>query len=86
MRLIVTFSAVAMIGLSSSAMGFETAPSQVSTEDVTLSLQSLEVRPSAKRDDTDVSVVRASRSGGFLGRLMEIERRKNAWFRRTFTR
>ncbi len=82
MRLIVALSTVAMIGLSSSAMGFETAPLQISSGDATQSLQSLEVRPSAKLNHTEV----VARSGGFFGRLMDVERRKNAWFRRTFTR
>ena len=84
MRLIVALSTVAMIGLSSSAMGFETAPSQISAINVTQSLQSLEVRPSAKLNGTDASVVRAGRSGGFFGRIMDVERRKNAWLRGMF--
>ncbi|HQX52336.1 MAG TPA: hypothetical protein PLR25_20615 [Planctomycetaceae bacterium] len=82
MRLIVALSTVAMIGLSSTAMGFETSPSLIPAGDVTQSLQSLEVRQSAKVNHTEV----VARSGGFFGRLMDVERRKNAWFRRTFTR
>lgn len=84
MRLIIALSTVAMIGLSSSAMGFETAPSQITAVDTAYSLQSLETRPAAKLNETDLSVARAGRAGGFFGRLMEIERRKNAWLRGMF--
>ena len=48
MRLLVALSTVAMIGLSSSAMGFETARSQISSGNLTQSLQSLEVRQSTE--------------------------------------
>ena len=81
MRLIVAFSTVAMIGLSSSAMGFESAPSPISSGDLAQSLQSLEVRQSAKLADSECSVAAGGRAGGFFGRLMEMERRKNAWLR-----
>lgn len=81
MRFIVALSAVAMIGLSSSAMGSESAPSQVSRLNATESLQSLEVRQSAKPVEHDLVLARGGRSGGFFGRLMELERRKNAWLR-----
>lgn len=81
MRLIIALSAVAMIGLSSSAMGFEAAPSQIPAGNLNLSLQSLEVRHSTKPVENDLVLARSNRSGGFFGRLMEIERRKNAWLR-----
>lgn len=81
MRFVVALSTVAMIGLSSSAMGSESAPSQVSRLHVTESLQSLEVRQSAKPAGDDLVVARGGRSSGVFGRLMELERRKNAWLR-----
>lgn len=81
MRFIVALSTVAMIGLSSSAMGSESAPSQLSRVNVTESLQSLEVRQSAKPVEGHLVLARGGRSGGFFGRLMELERRKNAWLR-----
>lgn len=83
MRLLVALSAVAMIGLTSSAMGFESAPLQISSGNLTQSLQSLEVRQSSKLAD-DFSVVQSRRAGGFFNRLMELERRKNAWLRSLF--
>jgi len=81
MRLIIAFSTVAMIGLSSSAMGFESAPSQISSGNLAQSLQSLEVRQSAKPAESELTVAAGGRAGGFFGRLMEMERRKNAWLR-----
>ncbi|MBC7964299.1 MAG: hypothetical protein H7Z17_00110 [Fuerstia sp.] len=83
MRLLVALSTVAMIGLSSTAMGFESAPSQLPSGNLTQSLQSLEVRQSPKQAD-EFSVVGSGRAGGFFGRIMEIERRKNAWLRGMF--
>jgi len=80
MRLLVALSAVAMVGLTSSAMGFEAAPSQISSGGLTQSLQSLEVRKSSKQAD-EFSVVQRGRAGVFFNRLMEMERRKNAWLR-----
>jgi hypothetical protein len=84
MRFAVALSTVAMIGLSSSAMGVESAPSQISTINATESLQSLEVRQSAKPVGNDLVLARGGRSGGVFSRLMEIERRKNAWLRGMF--
>ncbi len=84
MRFVVALSTVAMIGLSSSAMGSESAPSQISRLNVTESLQSLEVRQSAKPVGNDLALARSGRSSGVFGRLMEIERRKNAWLRGMF--
>ena len=81
MRFVVALSAVAMIGLTSSAMGSESAPSHVSSVNVTESLQSLEIRQSAKPVGVDLVMARGGRSSGFFGRLMELERRKNAWLR-----
>ncbi len=80
MRLLIALSAVGIVGLSSSAMGFESAPSQISSGNQTQSLQSLEVRQSSKQAD-EFAVVQNGRAGGFFGRLMEMERRKNAWLR-----
>jgi hypothetical protein len=80
MRLLVVLSTMAMIGLSSTAMGFEATLSPISSGNLTQSLQSLEVRQSSKQAD-EFSVVQSSRVGGFFGRLMEMERRKNAWLR-----
>lgn len=84
MRFCVALSTVAMIGLSSSAMGFESAPSSISSVNVTESIQSLEVRQSSKPVANDLVLARGGQSGGFFGRLMEIERRKNAWLRGLF--
>ena len=80
MRLLVALSTVAMIGLSSTAMGFESAPSQIPSGNVTQSVQSLKIRQSSTQAD-EFSVVQSGRAGGFFGRLMEMERRKNAWLR-----
>ena len=80
MRLLVALSAVAMVGLTSSAMGFESAPSQITSGNLTQSLQSLEIRKSSKQAD-EFSVVQRGRAGGFFNRLMDMERRKNAWLR-----
>lgn len=84
MRFVVALSTVAMIGLSSSAMGSQSAPSQVSRLNVTESLQSQEVRQSAMPVEYDLVLARSGRSSGVFGRLMEIERRKNAWLRGMF--
>jgi ribosomal protein S4E len=81
MRFVVALSTVAMIGLSSSAMGFESASSQISTVKASESIQSLEIRQSAKPVGDDLVMARGGRASGFFGRLMEIERRKNAWLR-----
>ncbi len=80
MRLLIALSAVGIVGLSSSAMGFESTSSQISSGNQTQSLQSLEVRQSSKQAD-EFAVVQNGRAGGFFGRLMEMERRKNAWLR-----
>ncbi len=80
MRFLIALSAVVMVGLSSSAMGFESAPSSIPFGNRTQSLQSLDVRQSSKQPD-EFSVVQSGRAGGFFGRLMEMERRKNAWLR-----
>lgn len=80
MRLLVALSTVAVIGLSSTAMGFESAPSQIPSGNVTQSVQSLKIRQSSTQAD-EFSVVQSGRAGGFFGRLMEMERRKNAWLR-----
>ncbi|GEM_PF-424500 len=84
MRFVVALSTVAMIGLSSVAMGSESAPAPVSPLNVTESLQSLEVRQSVKPVGNDLVLARSGRSSGVFGRLMEIERRKNAWLRGMF--
>ncbi len=80
MRLLVALSTVAVIGLSSTAMGFESAPSPISSGNLTQSVQSLKIRQSSTQAD-EFSVVQSGRAGGFFGRLMEMERRKNAWLR-----
>ena len=80
MRLLIALSAVAMVGLSSSAMGFESTSLPISSGNLTQSLQSPEVGQSSKQAD-EFSVVQSGRAGGFFGRLMEMERRKNAWLR-----
>ncbi|MEZ6032290.1 MAG: hypothetical protein R3C17_04295 [Planctomycetaceae bacterium] len=75
MRLIVALSAVAMIGLSS-AMNSAAAASQDSSINQTLS-----PKPAAGES----VVARGGRAGGVFGRIMEIERRKNAWLRGVFS-
>ena len=80
MRLLIALSAVAMVGLSSSAMGFESTSLPIPSGNLTQSLRSLEVGQSSKHAD-DFTVVQSGRAGGFFGRLMEMERRKNAWLR-----
>ena len=85
MRLIVGLSTVAVIGLSSSAIASESASSQIPAVNLTQPLQSPEVRSSASPVGNDPVLARAGRSsGGFFSRLMQIERRKNAWFRSMF--
>jgi len=80
MRLLIALSTVAMVGLSSSAMGFESTSLPIPSGNLTQSLRSLEVGRSSKQAD-EFSVVQSGRAGGFFGRLMEMERRKNAWLR-----
>jgi hypothetical protein len=75
MRLIVVLSAVAMIGLSS-AMNSASAASQDSPINQT---------QSPKSAAGDSAVARGGRAGGVFGRIMEIERRKNAWLRGVFS-
>jgi hypothetical protein len=75
MRLIVVLSAVAMIGLSS-AMDSASAASQDSPINQT---------QSPKSAAGDSAVARGGRAGGVFGRIMEIERRKNAWLRGVFS-
>ena len=80
MRLLIALATVVMVGLSSSAMGFGSSPSPIPSGNLNQSLQSLEVRQSPKQVD-EFTVVQSGRAGGFFGRLMEMERRKNAWLR-----
>ena len=80
MLFLIALSAVAMVRLSSSAMGFESASSAIPSDNLTQSLPSLESRQSSKQA-SEFSVAQSGRAGGFLGRLMEMERRKNAWLR-----
>ena len=84
MRFLVALSTVAMIGLSSSAMGFEATSSAAPAINLNQTIQSLEVRTSGKLAGDDLILARGGRGGGFFGRVMEIERRKNAWLRGMF--
>ena len=76
MRLILALSAVAMIGLTSSAMDSASASPQNFSVNLT---------QSAKFVESECTVARGGRAGGFFGRIMELERRKNAWLRGTFS-
>lgn len=81
MRLIVCFATMAMIGLTSVASAGENAVHVLPASSSSASV------PVVKVSQTRSSYQPARRSqGGFFSRLMEIERRKNAWLRRTFLR
>ena len=75
MRLIVALSAVAMIGLTTTAMESASGSSQNT---------SVNLSQSPMHQESDCTVVRGGRAGGFFGRMMDLERRKNAWFRGVF--
>jgi len=76
MRLIVALSAVAMIGLTTTAMESASGSSQNC---------SVNLSHSAIHQESECTVVRGGRAGGIFGRMMELERRKNAWFRGVFS-
>ena len=81
MRLKLTLSVLAVIALSSvSAAGDNVVPVQpASTSAVSV--------PVVQVSQSRGGILQSSRrqSSGFFGRIMEVERRKNAWFRRTFS-
>jgi hypothetical protein len=76
MRLIVALSAMAMIGLTSSAMESGSSSSRDSSINLTQSPTGV---------GSECTVAGGGRAGGFFRRMMELERRKNAWFRGVFS-
>lgn len=81
MRLVVCVATMAVIGFSSAAPAGENAvavrpaSAAVASAPVVQVSQSNSIFQPVRRNQT-----------GFFGRVMEIERRKNAWLRRTFLR
>jgi len=79
MRLLLGVATVAALGLSNSAVAADkdisVVPASTSNSTVPV-VQVAQSRPM-------LQPVQAGQ-GGFFGRLMEVERRKNAWLRRTF--
>lgn len=81
MRLILSIAALAVLGLSSAAAAGEKNVPVVPASGSGSTVPVVQVAQSR-------STYQASRSSqpGFLDRIMEVERRKNAWLRRTFLR
>ncbi len=76
MRLIIALSAVAMLGLTSTALDSGSASTQsCSVHQTQLPMPG----------ESESSIAGRGRAGGFFGRMMEIERRKNAWLRGVFS-
>jgi len=79
MRLIVCVATLAVIGLSTAASAGENAVHVLPASTASASVPVVNVSQS----NSIFQPVRRSQ-GGFFGRVMELERRKNAWLRRTF--
>ena len=79
MRLIVCVATLAVIGLSTAASAGENAVHVLPASTASASVPVVNVSQS----NSIVQPVRRSQ-GGFFSRVMELERRKNAWLRRTF--
>ena len=79
MRLIVCVATLAVIGLSTAASAGENAVHVLPASTASASVPVVNVSQSS----SIFQPVRRSQ-GGFFGRVMELERRKNAWLRRTF--
>lgn len=78
MRLIVCVATLAVIGLSTAASAGENAVHMLPASTSSASVPVVNVSQSSI-----FQPVRRSQ-GGFFSRVMELERRKNAWLRRTF--
>ena len=76
MRLIIALSAVAMPGLTSTALDSGSASTQSCSVHQTRSPIS---------GEGESTVAARGQAGGFFGRMMEMERRKNAWLRGVFS-
>ena len=79
MRLIVCVATLAVIGLSTAASAGENAVHVLPASTASASVTVVNVSQS----NSIFQPVRRSQ-GGFFSRVMELERRKNAWLRRTF--
>ncbi|MCX7399508.1 MAG: hypothetical protein NT138_17720 [Planctomycetales bacterium] len=79
MRLIVCVATLAVIGLSTAASAGENAVHVLPASTASASVPVVNVSQS----NSIFQPVRRSQ-GGFFNRVMELERRKNAWLRRTF--
>lgn len=81
MRLILSLAALAVIGLSSVAAADENKVPVIPASGSGSAVPVVQVAQSR-------STYQAANNSnsGFFGRLMEVERRKNAWLRRTFLR
>jgi hypothetical protein len=79
MRLIVCVATLAVIGLSTAASAGENAVHVLPASTASASVPVVNVSQS----NSIFQPVRRSQ-GGFFSRVMELERRKNAWLRRTF--
>ena len=79
MRRILTYSVLAVLALSSVAVAGDNVPVQTAST-------SNSVVPVVKVSQTRgvYQPVRRTQSSSAFGRLMELERRKNAWLRRSF--
>ena len=80
MRLFVTLSTMAVIASASVSVAGDQA---VSVKPASTSSVSIPVVPVSESRGGIVQATRRQGSGVF-GRIMEVERRKNAWLRRTF--
>ena len=79
MRLIVCVATLVVIGLSTAASAGENAVHVLPASTASASVPVVNVSQS----NSIFQPVRRSQ-GGFFNRVMELERRKNAWLRRTF--
>ncbi len=79
MRLIVCVATLAVIGLSTATSAGENAVHVLPASTASASVPVVNVSQS----NSIFQPVRRSQ-GGFFSRVMELERRKNAWLRRTF--
>ena len=79
MRLIVCVATLAVMGLSTAASAGENAVHVLPASTASASVPVVNVSQS----NSIYQPVRRSQ-GGFFSRVMELERRKNAWLRRTF--
>jgi hypothetical protein len=79
MRLIVCVATLAVIGFSTAASAGENAVHVLPASTASASVPVVNVSQS----NSIFQPVRRSQ-GGFFSRVMELERRKNAWLRRTF--